>query len=180
VAAIFRLDTSFGGGKTHGLIALVHAARGMPGVDDPSEFIDPTLIPQETVRVAAFDGENADPANGRRMGDGVMAYTPWGEIAYALAGEKGYERVRRSADPGTNPHARHCPPSLSPPAEAVGDGQLNRGLENSIFEIDPLRNVGDTHRYPVSPFVIQYKHWLISRQFTYAPPHCMADLCNRL
>ena len=24
VAAIFRLDTSFGGGKTHGLIALVH------------------------------------------------------------------------------------------------------------------------------------------------------------
>lgn len=27
VAAIFRLDTSFGGGKTHGLIALVHAAR---------------------------------------------------------------------------------------------------------------------------------------------------------
>ena len=32
VASIFRLDTSFGGGKTHGLIALVHAARGMPGV----------------------------------------------------------------------------------------------------------------------------------------------------
>src|SRR5205823_840445 len=30
-AAIFHLDTSFGGGKTHGLIALVHAARGMSG-----------------------------------------------------------------------------------------------------------------------------------------------------
>ena len=29
-AAIFRLDTSYGGGKTHGLIALVHAARGRP------------------------------------------------------------------------------------------------------------------------------------------------------
>jgi len=28
-AAIFRLDTQFGGGKTHGLIALVHAARDM-------------------------------------------------------------------------------------------------------------------------------------------------------
>src|ERR1700674_4102154 len=36
VATIFRLDTSFGGGKTHGLIALVHAARGMRGVADPS------------------------------------------------------------------------------------------------------------------------------------------------
>ena len=31
-AAIFRLDTSFGGGKTHALIALAHAARGMQGV----------------------------------------------------------------------------------------------------------------------------------------------------
>jgi hypothetical protein len=105
VAAIFRLDTSFGGGKTHGLIALVHAARGMPGVNDPSEFIDPALIPQEPVRVAAFDGENADPANGRRMGEGVMAFTPWGEIAYALAGAAGYERVRRSDEEGIAPGA---------------------------------------------------------------------------
>src|SRR5690242_347675 len=31
-ASIFRLDTQFGGGKTHGLIALVHAARGLAGV----------------------------------------------------------------------------------------------------------------------------------------------------
>lgn len=105
VAAIFRLDTSFGGGKTHGLIALVHAARGMCGVQNPAEFIDPALIPHGTVRIAAFDGENADPANGRRMGDGVFAYTPWGEIAYALAGQEGYERVRRSDEEGIAPGA---------------------------------------------------------------------------
>lgn len=105
VAAIFRLDTSFGGGKTHGLIALVHAARGMPGVANPAEFLDPALIPKEPVRIAAFDGENADPANGRRMGEGVLAYTPWGEIAYALAGREGYERVRRSDEQGIAPGA---------------------------------------------------------------------------
>ena len=29
VASIFRLDTSYGGGKTHALIALTHAARGL-------------------------------------------------------------------------------------------------------------------------------------------------------
>ncbi|MBV9250768.1 MAG: ATP-binding protein, partial [Acetobacteraceae bacterium] len=104
-AAIFRLDTSFGGGKTHGLIALVHAARGMKGVATPSEFINPALIPREAVRIAAFDGENADPANGRRMGDDVLAYTPWGEIAYALAGREGYERVRRSDQEGIAPGA---------------------------------------------------------------------------
>jgi len=105
VSAIFRLDTSYGGGKTHGLIALVHAARGMHGVADPAEFLDPAMIPAGDVRVAAFDGENADPANGRRMGDDVLAFTPWGEIAYALAGREGYNRVQKSDQEGIAPGA---------------------------------------------------------------------------
>ena len=60
-----RLDTSYGGGKTHGLIALAHAARGLPRVAGMDEFIDASLLPKGPVRLAAFDGENADPANGR-------------------------------------------------------------------------------------------------------------------
>ncbi len=104
-AAIFRLDTSYGGGKTHGLIALAHAARGLAGVAEVKEFVDPTLLPQATVRLAAFDGENADPANGRTMGDGVRAHTPWGELAYGLAGTTGYERVKNSDTSGVAPGA---------------------------------------------------------------------------
>ena len=104
-ATIFRLDTTYGGGKTHGLIALLHAAGGMKGVANASEFVDPTLLPTGAVRIAAFDGENADPANGRDVGDGVLAYTPWGEIAHALAGAAGYERVRRSDEQGIAPGA---------------------------------------------------------------------------
>ena len=102
-AAIFRLDTSFGGGKTHGLIALVHAARGMQGVAGPAEFIGDAPLPRPPARVAAFDGVNADPANGRAMGDGIRARTPWGEIACALAGPEGYERVRASDETGVAP-----------------------------------------------------------------------------
>ena len=104
-ATIFRLDTTYGGGKTHGLIALLHAAGGMKGVANASEFVDPALLPTGAVRIAAFDGENADPANGRDVGDGVLAYTPWGEIAYALASSAGYERVRRSDEQGIAPGA---------------------------------------------------------------------------
>lgn len=104
-ASIFRLDTQYGGGKTHALIALVHAARGMQGVENVREFIDPALLPTGEVRVAAFDGENADPANGRTMGDGIRAFTPWGEIAYALAGAAGYERIRRSDEERIAPGA---------------------------------------------------------------------------
>ena len=104
-AAIFRLDTSYGGGKTHGLIALTHAARGMNGVSNVEEFLDPSLLPKAHVRIAAFDGENADPANGRAMGGDVLAYTPWGEIAYALAGKDGYARVRNSDESRVAPGA---------------------------------------------------------------------------
>jgi predicted AAA+ superfamily ATPase len=105
VSAVFRLDTSFGGGKTHGLIALVHAAAGMKGVSNVAEFLDPSIVPTRTVRVAAFDGENSDPANGRPMGDSVRAHTPWGEIAYQLAGKAGYEIVRRSDEQRIAPGA---------------------------------------------------------------------------
>jgi hypothetical protein len=105
VGAIFRLDTSYGGGKTHGLIALAHAGRGLAGVPNAAEFIDPALLPTEPVRIAAFDGENADPANGRALDGGVLAFTPWGEIAHALAGAAGYERVRRSDEQRVAPGA---------------------------------------------------------------------------
>ena len=107
-AAIFRLDTSYGGGKTHGLIALAHAATGLAGVRNADEFVDPSLLPGGNVRVAAFDGENADPMNGRRMSTDpidVLAYTPWGELAFALAGGDGYARVRRSDEERVAPGA---------------------------------------------------------------------------
>ena len=95
-SSIFRLDTQYGGGKTHSLIALTHVAQGMQGVEDVGEFIDPGLVPKGSVRIAAFDGENADPVNGRRLEDGLRAFTPWGELAYRLAGVAGYEEVRAS------------------------------------------------------------------------------------
>lgn len=95
-ASIFRLDTQYGGGKTHALIALTHAARGMKGVANVADFLDPNLVPRNEVRVAAFDGENADPTNGRLLDDGSRAFTPWGELAYALGGTEGYESIKAS------------------------------------------------------------------------------------
>jgi hypothetical protein len=77
----------------------------MRGVGRVDEFIDPALIPTGEVNVAVFDGENADPANGRRMGGDVLAFTPWGEIAYALGGPEGYSRLQRSDQEGIAPGA---------------------------------------------------------------------------
>ena len=103
--SVVRLDTQYGGGKTHSLIALVHAVRGMQGVANAEEFVSPGLLPTGHVRVAALDGENADPANGLKLEPGLMARSIWGEMAYRLAGRAGYERVRKSDEthiaPGT-------------------------------------------------------------------------------
>jgi hypothetical protein len=96
VASVIRLDTQYGGGKTHGLIALAHAVGGMKGVKNISEFVDPALIPKGEVKVAALDGENSDPADGLSLEDGIRAKTLWGELAYRLAGREGFRRVETS------------------------------------------------------------------------------------
>ena len=106
-SAIFRLDTQYGGGKTHALIALAHAANEGHRVPNIAEFVDPSLLPSKKVHVAAFDGENADPINGRAMGEGVRAFTPWGELAYALGRKKGYEAIRKSDEERRAPGAEN-------------------------------------------------------------------------
>ncbi len=103
--SVIRLDTQYGGGKTHSLIALVHAVNGMNGVEHPEEFIDPALLPKGKVRIAALDGENADPANGLLLEEGVLAHSLWGEMAYRLAGRDGFDRVRKSDETHVAPGA---------------------------------------------------------------------------
>ena len=105
MASIIRLDTQYGGGKTHGLIALVHAVRGMKGVDNVQEFVDPSLLPQVPIRVAALDGENSDPANGLTLEPGLLARSLWGELAYRLAGAEGFRRVQASDEKHVAPGA---------------------------------------------------------------------------
>ena len=145
VASIFRLDTSYGGGKTHGLIALCHAARGIQDVPDIAEFVDPSLLPQSGVRVAAFDGENADPANGRRMKEGLLAYTPWGEIAYALAGEDGYARVRRSDE-------KRIAPGAETLRELFGGEPVLILLDELSVYLRKVRRIDDA-RYQLTAFL---------------------------
>jgi hypothetical protein len=101
--SIFRLDTRYGGGKTHALIALSHLARTGKDVQRVDEFIDPALLPVGSIQIAAFDGENADVANGVRLCDDIRAYTPWGELAYGLRGRAGFELVSESDSRGVAP-----------------------------------------------------------------------------
>ncbi len=100
--AIIRLETAFGGGKTHNLIALYHVAKGYnPG----PPFVDSTLIPASgSVQVVGVVGSDLQPRDGLDHRD-VTTYTLWGELAYQLGGAAGYASVagsdRDRSAPGT-------------------------------------------------------------------------------
>ena len=96
---VIRSETSFGGGKTHGLIAAYHLASGARPLG-LAEFVDPGLLP-ETCQVAAVVADTLDPQNGL-MTNGVTTHTIWGEVA-AQFGPAAYEHMRASDETRTAP-----------------------------------------------------------------------------
>lgn len=83
---VIQIQTPFGGGKTHSLIALYHLFRSrpdpekVPGLEEILREAGLSALPE--ARVAVFVGTAADPLRGR---------TPWGAIAEQLGQ---YERLR--------------------------------------------------------------------------------------
>lgn len=77
--AVIQIQTPFGGGKTHSLIALYHlftAGRHLASQDLVSQALKAAAIGEvPSVRVATFVGTAADPLKGK---------TPWGELAGQL------------------------------------------------------------------------------------------------
>ncbi|WP_083847075.1 DUF499 domain-containing protein [Rhodococcus sp. P14] len=94
-ASVLRLETAFGGGKTHNLIALYHAAHsGIPADLVPS-FMDPAILEGGAPpTVAAFVGTTVGATTFPKIA-GVAANTPWGYLALQIAGTAGYEVVRQ-------------------------------------------------------------------------------------
>lgn len=76
---VLRPTTSFGGGKTHGLTAVYHIAKGARPTN-LAEFIDSALLPDGPVQVAALVGDALDPVAGT-VTNGSRTYTLWGEMA---------------------------------------------------------------------------------------------------
>ncbi len=90
---ILKLVTPFGGGKSHTLAALYHAARHRDALDVTPE--GKNLPRPPAARIAVFDGLFFDATGGKQMpGTEKRARTMWGWIAWSLGGEAGYELLR--------------------------------------------------------------------------------------
>lgn len=104
---ILRLETAFGGGKTHNLIALYHVASGRISPGKVVHILPIEMVPQPgTIKVAGVVGSDLDPSGGLSHGDATRTFTLWGELAYQLGGRAGYMLAKQSdinrTAPGTS------------------------------------------------------------------------------
>jgi hypothetical protein len=102
---IVELQTNFGGGKTHSLIALYHLAAGyspteLPGVE--AMLATAGLEAPPAARTAVLVGQMISPGAVQNH-NGIEVRTLWGEMAWQLGGPEGYAMVADADRTGTSP-----------------------------------------------------------------------------
>jgi predicted AAA+ superfamily ATPase len=103
---VVQLQTNFGGGKTHSMLALYHLFSGakpaeLPGVDAVLEEAGVKKLP--AVKRVVVVGNKTSPGRPGVKPDGTVVRTLWGEIAWQLGGKKAFERVRADDEKATSP-----------------------------------------------------------------------------
>jgi predicted AAA+ superfamily ATPase len=104
---VVQLQTNFGGGKTHSMLALYHLFSGkppseLPGIDAVLQEADEKKLPLGVRRVVLV-GNKISPGNPSTKPDGTVIRTLWGELAWQLGGKKAFERIRADDERATSP-----------------------------------------------------------------------------
>ncbi|WP_197416164.1 Swt1 family HEPN domain-containing protein [Mycobacterium sp. GA-1199] len=102
---VINLQTNFGGGKTHSMLALWHVASGIPVGEFPQETQD--LLTANgykgvDVNRVAIVGNHFSPS-GVTKDDGTHVNTIWGELAWQLGGAEAYAMVAQADADRTHP-----------------------------------------------------------------------------
>ena len=103
---VLQLQTNFGGGKTHSMLALYHLFSGtapsdLPGVDALLREAGAPALPP--VRRVVLVGIRISPGNPVTKPDGTVVRTLWGELAWQLGGAAAYARVAGDDERATSP-----------------------------------------------------------------------------
>ena len=103
---VIQLQTAFGGGKTHTLLAVYHLASrqcplgalmGIPALLDQAGLMD---VP--TAQIAVLDGAAHAPGQPWKQGKQAIR-TLWGEMAWQLGKAEGFAMVKEADESGTSP-----------------------------------------------------------------------------
>ncbi len=103
---VVQLQTNFGGGKTHSMLALYHLFSGvnaseLAGVD--AVLADAGMKTLPKAKCVVLVGNKISPGNPVTKSDGTVVRTLWGELAYQLGGKKAFARVKADDEKATNP-----------------------------------------------------------------------------
>jgi predicted AAA+ superfamily ATPase len=103
---VVQLQTNFGGGKTHSMLALYHLFSGIAptelvGIDAVMEEAGSKTLP--TSRRVVLVGNKISPGNPSTKPDGTVVRTLWGELAWQLGGKKAFARVQADDEKATSP-----------------------------------------------------------------------------
>ncbi|MBU1411233.1 DUF499 domain-containing protein, partial [Myxococcota bacterium] len=103
---VVQLQTSFGGGKTHTMLAVYHlASRGcdLQDLAGVSSILDQAgILDVPKAHVAVIDGNAHAPGQPWSHG-AVKIHTLWGELAWQLGAEEGLAMVGEADTTGTSP-----------------------------------------------------------------------------
>ena len=103
---VIQLQTNFGGGKTHSMLALYHlfsgtAAGELDGIDSALQKAEAREIP--TARRVVLVGNKISPGNPVTKSDGTVVRTLWGELAWQLGGPQAFARIAADDEKATSP-----------------------------------------------------------------------------
>jgi predicted AAA+ superfamily ATPase len=103
---VVQLQTNFGGGKTHSMLALYHlfsgiAPTGLAGIDTVMQEAGAKKLP--TVKRVVLVGNKISPGNPSTKPDGTVVRTLWGELAWQLGGKKAFARIKADDEKATSP-----------------------------------------------------------------------------
>ena len=103
---VVQLQTNFGGGKTHSMLALYHLFSGanpgeLAGVDAVLAEAGVKSLPR--AKCVVLVGNKISPGNPVTKPDGTVVRTLWGELAWQLGGKKAYARIKADDEKATNP-----------------------------------------------------------------------------
>jgi predicted AAA+ superfamily ATPase len=104
---VINLQTNFGGGKTHSLLAIYHLCSGanFSSVRDLESFFSEVgdLQPPSKVNKAVLVGNRIAPGVTHTKPDGTKVHTLWGELAWQLGGKAGYAMLQEADEKAANP-----------------------------------------------------------------------------
>lgn len=103
--SVIGLQTNFGGGKTHTMLALLHLARATDplSLQGVREILGGGASGLKGAKAVAFSGSDKGPDVPLIYAQGRPIRTIWGYLAYRLAGDDGLALIAGAEEAGTNP-----------------------------------------------------------------------------